>query len=58
VADGPTLAKKLGELFRHPGERKRRGEAGRERIAAETGALARTLGLLEPYLVQAERPAP
>jgi 3-deoxy-D-manno-octulosonic-acid transferase len=58
VADAPSLAGKLGELLRHPGERRRRGESGRERIAAEHGALARTLGLLEPYLAPMDAPAP
>ena len=50
VVDAASLAKKLGEQFRHPDERSRRGEAGRGRIAAERGALARTLALLEPSL--------
>ena len=50
VDDAASLARKLGEQFRHPGERIRRGDAGRTRIAAERGALARTLELLEPSL--------
>ena len=54
VVDAASLAKKLGEQFRHPEERTRRGEAGRGRIAAERGALARTLALLEPSLRQAQ----
>ena len=54
VIDAGSLAKKLGEQFRHPGERIRRGESGRNRIAGERGALARTLALIEPSLRQAQ----
>lgn len=61
VNDAASLARKLGEQFRHPAERIRRGDAGRSRIAAERGALARTLQLLEPSLRSAQAgtlPAP
>ncbi len=61
VDDAASLARKLVEQLRHPGERIRRGDAGRSRIAAERGALARTLDLLEPSLriAQADaQPAP
>lgn len=54
VADAASLAKKLGEQFRHPAERIRRGDAGRSRIAVERGALTRTLELLEPSLRSAQ----
>lgn len=54
VDDAASLAKKLGEQFRHPAERIRRGDAGRSRIAVERGALARTLELLEPSLRSAQ----
>jgi 3-deoxy-D-manno-octulosonic-acid transferase len=50
VEDAASLGKKLGQLLRHPGERERRGEAGRLRIAAERGALARTLELIDQCL--------
>jgi len=46
ISDAASLSKKLGQLFRHPDERHRRGEAGRLRIAAERGALARTLEMI------------
>jgi hypothetical protein len=36
--------------LREPDARRRRGEAGRERIAAERGALAPTLRLVEESL--------
>ncbi len=61
VGDAASLARKLGEQFRHPVERIRRGDAGRSRIVAERGALARTLDLLEPSLRIAQagaQPAP
>ena len=47
VTDAASLSKKLGQLFRHSDERHRRGEAGRVRIAAERGALARTLKMID-----------
>ena len=50
VGDASELSLKVCQLFRHPGERKRRGEAGRVRIAAERGALARTIELAERCL--------
>ena len=58
VEDAASLARKLGEQFRHPAERIRRGDAGRSRIAAERGALARTLQLLEPSLRSAQARLP
>jgi 3-deoxy-D-manno-octulosonic-acid transferase len=51
VGDAPSLAKRIGQLLRHPDERRRRGEAGRLRIASERGALARTLDLIDHCLV-------
>jgi 3-deoxy-D-manno-octulosonic-acid transferase len=56
VADGESLGRTLCEWLRAPEERVRRGEAGRERIAAERGALARTLELVEASLAYS-RPA-
>lgn len=50
VTDAMSLGKKIRQMFRHPGERKRRGEAGRLRIAAERGALGRTLQLIDRCL--------
>ena len=50
VHDSESLAKKVAQLWRHPGERERRGNAGRERIAGERGALAQTLELIETCL--------
>jgi 3-deoxy-D-manno-octulosonic-acid transferase len=50
VSDAASLAKKVGQLLRHQDERQRRGEAGRLRIAAERGALARTLQLIDRCL--------
>jgi 3-deoxy-D-manno-octulosonic-acid transferase len=50
VDDAASLCKKICQLFRHPDERERRGEAGRLRIAAERGALARTMELIERCL--------
>lgn len=47
ISDAASLSTKLGQLFRHPDERHRRGEAGRTRIAIERGALARTLKMIE-----------
>lgn len=47
VSDAVTLTRALTQLFDDPDGRRRRGEAGRARIASERGALARTLGLLE-----------
>jgi 3-deoxy-D-manno-octulosonic-acid transferase len=47
IDDAASLSKKLGQLFRHPDERHRRGEAGRVRIAIERGALSRTLKMIE-----------
>lgn len=47
VSDAATLARALSTLFDDPNDRRRRGEAGRVRIASERGALARTLELLE-----------
>jgi 3-deoxy-D-manno-octulosonic-acid transferase len=50
ISDAASLSKKLAQLIRHKDERHRRGEAGRLRIAAERGALARTLELIERCL--------
>jgi len=50
VGDAASLSKKIGQLLRHPDERERRGDAGRLRIAAERGALARTLDLIDGFL--------
>ena len=50
IADGDSLGATLCAWLRAPAERVRRGEAGRERIAAERGALARTLELVEASL--------
>jgi 3-deoxy-D-manno-octulosonic-acid transferase len=50
VDDAASLSKKVCQLFRHPDERHRRGEAGRQRIAIERGALARTLELIDRCL--------
>lgn len=52
VCDAASLAKKVGQLLRHQDERQRRGEAGRLRIAAERGALARTLELIDRCLAE------
>ena len=56
VADGDALGATLCAWLREPEERRRRGEAGRERIAQERGALARTLRLVEESLAYS-RPA-
>ena len=58
VADAASLSKKIGQLFRHPDERRRRGEAGRVRIASERGALARTLALIDACLDNAKKSRP
>jgi len=50
IADAASLGAKLCELLAKPEERSRRGEAGRLRIEAERGALARTLRLVESCL--------
>jgi 3-deoxy-D-manno-octulosonic-acid transferase len=50
IADGDSLGATLCAWLREPEERMRRGEAGRERIAQERGALARTLRLVEESL--------
>jgi 3-deoxy-D-manno-octulosonic-acid transferase len=50
IADGESLGASLCAWLREPEARRRRGEAGRERIAAERGALARTLRLVEESL--------
>ncbi|MFO8045193.1 MAG: lipid IV(A) 3-deoxy-D-manno-octulosonic acid transferase [Halomonas sp.] len=43
VIDGRALAAVLAKLFSNPAERRRLGEAGRAVVAANRGALARTL---------------
>jgi len=55
IADAGALAPAVARLLSDPAEAHRRGEAGRERIAGERGALARTLDLIEPHL---HEPAP
>jgi 3-deoxy-D-manno-octulosonic-acid transferase len=50
IADGEALGAKLVQWLGEPAERARRGEAGRERIAKERGALARTLALVQQSL--------
>jgi 3-deoxy-D-manno-octulosonic-acid transferase len=58
VADAESLATAVTTLFEHPAQARQRGEAGRERIASERGALARTMALLEPHLGQAQTKTP
>ena len=55
VSDAASLGRKICQMLRHPGESRRRGEAGRLRIAAERGALGRTLQLIDRCL-SADRP--
>jgi 3-deoxy-D-manno-octulosonic-acid transferase len=50
VADADALAARVLAWLDEPAERLRRGAAGRERIAVERGALARTLGLVDGLL--------
>jgi 3-deoxy-D-manno-octulosonic-acid transferase len=50
IGDATELGAKLIDLLAQPEERARRGEAGRLRIGAERGALARTLQLVESCL--------
>lgn len=50
VSDALSLTQAVLQLIGDPQERRRRGDAGRERIAIERGALARTLDLVESYL--------
>ncbi|MBB3190105.1 lipid IV(A) 3-deoxy-D-manno-octulosonic acid transferase [Halomonas cerina] len=50
VADAQALAAELGRLFGDAGERHRLAEAGRRVVAANRGALARTLEGLERLL--------
>lgn len=54
VSDAASLGKKICQMLRHPGECQRRGEAGRVRIAAERGALGRTLQLIDRCLPAGE----
>ena len=54
VADAGQLGARLCEWLAQPEQRKRRGEAGRVRIEAERGALARTLKLVDASLAQAQ----
>ena len=58
VADAESLAAAVVAQFDNPAQAQRRGEAGRERIASERGALARTMALLEPCLRTAEIKTP
>lgn len=53
VRDTDALAEAVGQLFAQPAERVRRGASGRERIARERGAVARTMALVEPLLPKA-----
>ncbi|MFP4136914.1 MAG: lipid IV(A) 3-deoxy-D-manno-octulosonic acid transferase [Halomonas sp.] len=50
VADEAALAEALAALFADPAERRRLGEAGRAVVAANRGALAKTLDGLERLL--------
>jgi len=50
IPDAAALPGAIARLLAHPAEARRRGQAGRERIAGERGALARTLALIEPHL--------
>ena len=50
VRDAASLADTLRQLFHDADERRRRGEAGRLRIASERGALGRTLELIDRCL--------
>lgn len=50
VADGEALSDTLGRLFDDPSERRRLAEAGRGVVAANRGALERTLAGLEALL--------
>lgn len=51
VADGEALALALRDWMGNPDEARRCGERGRERIASERGALAKTLELIARRLV-------
>ncbi len=50
IGDAAALPAAISHLLADPAEARRRGEAGRERIAGERGALARTIALIEPQL--------
>jgi 3-deoxy-D-manno-octulosonic-acid transferase len=50
IADAAGLAPAIAALLADPGERTRRGEAGRASLATERGALARTVALVEGAL--------
>jgi 3-deoxy-D-manno-octulosonic-acid transferase len=52
VADAGMLAAAIDELFRDPDERQRMRLAADEVVAGFGGTLARTLGAIEPYLMQ------
>jgi 3-deoxy-D-manno-octulosonic-acid transferase len=52
IGDARSLSDGVCQLFRDPDERRRRGEAGRLRIAAERGALARTMDLIDRSVQQ------
>jgi 3-deoxy-D-manno-octulosonic-acid transferase len=49
-ADAPGLAAAVLAWLDDPADRQRCGDAGRLRVAAERGALARTLALIEACL--------
>ncbi len=50
IADAEALAPAVIAWIDHPEQRRACGDAGRERIATERGALARTLARIEPWL--------
>ncbi len=58
VAGAESLAAAVVASFEHPAQARQRGEAGRDRIASERGALARTMALLEPHLQAAQTKTP
>lgn len=58
VSGAESLAAAVVATFEHPAQARQRGEAGRDRIASERGALARTMALLDPYLQAAQTKTP
>jgi 3-deoxy-D-manno-octulosonic-acid transferase len=57
VADAGQLTAEVGRLLRDPAARQTLGQNGAQFIAAESQALAATLAILEPHLINRE-PAP
>jgi 3-deoxy-D-manno-octulosonic-acid transferase len=57
VATAAELAPAIASLLADEGERKRRGEAGRASLAAERGALAKTLALVEASMRDKAQPS-